>query len=474
MIQVSVYDKKITRRIMEAAKGETLMQLLGRYDVFFDANCGGTGRCHQCKVLVDGVRTKACQYQINRECKVVLPFAFSKEFKVVMGEEKNAGQAPLLEADGMHSSSLPCWEDELQYYICVDLGTTTIGMALVDEKRRIRAQFGCPNAQRSYGSDVGERIRYASTEEGLETLQQLALADIKRGKSALCKEAGSDDTEGVDIYVSGNTTMLHILAGHSPKSIGSYPFIPEHKEAQCIAVPKLGTLHLLPCASGYIGSDVTVGACYYHLHHKEQPTLYIDLGTNGEMLLGDRTHILSASVAAGPAFEQMLKGADALQALAAMREQGIMDEQGTLAEPYFEQGYHYTSEAVAGQNGDGQRIDTIITQDDIRQLQLAKGAVRAGIELICERFGCRIEEIARVYVAGGFGFFLKEKDAIFLKMFPACFEGKIEVIGNASLHGNIACHNLLKELTDFNDSIVAIDLAKEEYFQECYVSYMSF
>lgn len=473
MIQVSVYDKKVTRRTMEAAKGETLMQLLGRYGVYFDANCGGTGRCRQCEVLVDGIRRKACQYQVKEDCKVVLPFAFSEEFKVVM-EEKSTGQASALDAERPRSSSMSWRDDNLQYYMCVDLGTTTIGMALVDEKHRTRAQYGCPNAQRSYGSDVGERIRFASTDEGLETLRQLAIADIKKGKIALCKEAEIDDTEGMDIYVSGNTTMLHILAGHSPESIGRYPFVPEHKEAQCIAVPKLGTLHLLPCASGYIGSDVTVGACYYHLHHKEQPTLYIDLGTNGEMLLGDRTHILSASVAAGPAFEQMLKGADALQALAAMRSQGIMDEQGTLTEPFFEQGYHYTSETVAGQNGKAERIDTIITQDDIRQLQLAKGAVRAGIELICERFGCRIEEIARVYVAGGFGFYLREKDAIALKMFPACFEGKIEVVGNASLHGNIACHNLLKELTNFNDSIVAIDLAKEEHFQECYVLYMNF
>ena len=473
MIQVSVYDKKVTRRMMEAAKGETLMQLLGRYGVYFDANCGGIGRCHQCEVLVDGIRRKACQYLVKEECKVVLPFAFSEEFKVVM-EEGSTGQASALDVEHLRSSSMSWRDDNLQYYICVDLGTTTIGMALVDEKHRISAQYGCPNAQRSYGADVGERIRYASTKEGLETLHRLALTDIQKGKIALCKEAGINDTEGMDIYVSGNTTMLHILAGHSPESIGRYPFIPKHKEAQCIAVPNLGTLHLLPCASGYIGSDVTVGACYYHLHHKEQPTLYIDLGTNGEILLGDRTHILSASVAAGPAFEQMLKGADALQALAAMRSQGIMDEQGTLAEPFFEQGYHYTSEPAAKQNGNGERIDTIITQDDIRQLQLAKGAVRAGIELICKRFGCRIEEIARVYVAGGFGFFLREKDAISLKMFPACFEGKIEVIGNASLHGNIACHNLLKELTNFNDSIVAFDLAKEEHFQEYYVSYMNF
>lgn len=463
MIQVSVYDKKITRRIMEAAKGESLMQLLGRYDVFFDANCGGAGRCHQCEVLVDGVRRKACQYQIKQDCKVVLPFAFSEKMQVLLNEEGETG-----------GHLISTGEKKKEYCICVDLGTTTIGMALVDGNHRIKAQYGCSNAQRSYGADIGERIRYASTKEGLDTLCHLALADIKKGKQQLCKETGINDKIELDIYVSGNTTMLHILGGHSPESIGRYPFVPEHKETQCINVPALGTLHLLPCASGYIGSDVTVGACYYHLHHKKQPTLYIDLGTNGEMLLGDRNHILSASVAAGPAFEQMLKGADALKALADIRRQGIMDEQGVLAEPYFERGYSYNSEAVLKQDGKKETIQGVITQDMIRQLQLAKGAVRAGIEILCERFGCRSEEIAEVYVAGGFGFFLREEDAIFLKMFPSCFAGKIKVIGNASLHGNIACHDLIKELEQFNDSILAIDLAKEEHFQECYVSYMDF
>lgn len=466
MIQVSVYDKKIVKRTMEAARGETLMQLLGRYGVYFDANCGGTGRCCQCEVLVDGIRRKACQYQIKADCKIVLPFSFAEEQQVVLEEgEGKCGQASDSGTEELHLCK--------ECYICIDLGTTTIGMALVDEKHKIRASYGCANAQRRYGADVAERIRFASTKEGLHTLQQLALTDIKNGKKWLCREAGVPDEPEMDIYISGNTTMLHILGGHSPESIGRYPFTPEHKEAQLMKVSQLGTLHLLPCASGYIGSDVTVGACYHHLHHKEEPTLYIDLGTNGEMLLGDRTHILSASVAAGPAFEQILKGADALHALADIRRQGIMDERGILAEPFFEQGYDYRSKKTKGQN-EKECLELVITQDMIRQLQLAKGAVRTGIELISERFGCHVEEIHQVYVAGGFGFFLDERDAIDLKMFPACFEGKIEVIGNASLHGNIACHNLLKELTSFNDSIVAIDLAKEAHFQECYVSYMDF
>ena len=149
MIQVSVYDKKVTRRTMEAAKGETLMQLLGRYGVYFDANCGGTGRCRQCEVLVDGIRRKACQYQIKEDCKVVLPFAFSEEFKVVM--EESTGQASALDVECSRSSSVSWRDDNLQYYICVDLGTTTIGMALVDEKHRIEHNMAVPMHREAMG-----------------------------------------------------------------------------------------------------------------------------------------------------------------------------------------------------------------------------------------------------------------------------------------------------------------------------------
>lgn len=441
MANVTVYDKKLNKRVMEALSGETLMQCLGRNHVFFHANCGGNGRCRQCEVLVDGVRRRSCKYQITHDCKVVLPFSFSDSMTALtcVSEENQAGT--------------------IAYSLCVDLGTTTIAMALLNQEGRVMAELGFENSQRVYGADVAARIQYASTEQGLKLLQELALADIRRGKQQLFQKIGAIEVK-TDCYVSGNTVMLHILGGVSPESIGSYPFTPKHPEYRRISDDEIGTLHLLPCASGYIGSDVTVGAFYYHLHHKERPCFYLDLGTNGEMLLGDRNHIFSTSVAAGPAFEQFFRGSEALAALSALRQKGVMDEHGTLQEEYLESGYLY--------NG------ILVTQEAIRQLQLAKGAVRAGIEILCYRFGCSLQEVNQVFVAGGFGFYLREEDARFLGMFPDAFAGKITVVGNASLSGTVACHKEIAQLQQFNEEILNLDLSLDEQFQERYVKYMEF
>lgn len=447
MINVTVYDKKLKKRVMEAAEGESLMQLLGRYQVYFDANCGGGGNCRQCEVLVDGVRRRACKYTVTHACKVVLPFVFADGMNTILSG-KSAQEE---KADSFYIE---------EYYMCIDLGTTTIGMALLAPNRRVVAEIGLENSQRAFGADVAARIQYASTKEGLQQLQELVVQDIIKGKQQLLEKMKVSSDRSLDCYISGNTTMLHILGGVSPKSIGRYPFTPEHPEYRVIKEKRIGTLHLLPCASGYIGSDVTVGAFFYRLHHKEQPCLFLDLGTNGEMILGDRNHMLSTSVAAGPAFEKVLKGADGLHLLAQMREKGIINQHGTLSDVYLETGY-----ISAG---------VTITQDTIRELQLAKGAVRAGIEILCHRFGCKVAEVERVYIAGGFGFYLKEEDAFFLDMFPEEFQGKVEVVGNSSLNGTIACHDRIDELQKFNESILNIDLSMDAQFQEKYVQYMEF
>jgi uncharacterized 2Fe-2S/4Fe-4S cluster protein (DUF4445 family) len=322
------------------------------------------------------------------------------------------------------------------------------------------------NSQRAYGADVASRIQMASTPDGLQTLQGLVLSDIKRGLYEL-------NAREVAVYVTGNTVMLHILAGHSPASIGSYPFTPTHPEYQQMALPDVGTLHLLPCASGYIGSDVTVGAFYYRLHHKTQPCLLLDMGTNGEMILGDRTHMISTSVAAGPAFESMTRHSESLLTLKKLLQSGDMNRHGTLNDTYSENGVTVVGMRQGSALGSAPATATI-TQDDIRAFQLAKAAVRAGIELLAERFGCALSEIETVYLAGGFGFHLDVESAFFLNLLPDVFRGKLEVVGNSSLNGNIACHEHIEALEQFNESILHVDLSLLPEFQERYVRYMDF
>lgn len=451
MIRVTVYDKQQKNQIMEAAQGETLMQLLGRYRIYFPGNCGGLGRCSRCQVLVDGQRKKACRYVIEHPCKVLLPFPFTS----VLQSVTKHGQEDSVRKE----------EAEKPYTISVDLGTTTIGMALCDARGRILCKCGMENPQRSYGADVAARITYAKTEQGLHQLQSLVNEALLQGVEMLYRSIEEPFSGEEDWYIAGNPTMLHILAGLSPESIGSYPFEPMKKEAFTKEVAHLGTLHFLPCASGYIGADVIVGAYVSEVDRKEQMTLFVDLGTNGEMILSARGQLLAASVAAGPAFEQLLLGADALHILCSMRKQQIIDEEGTLMPPYFEEGYCCHTEA-------GETV--VITQEDIRQLQLAKAAVMTGISLLCQRAGIAVSSIECVLLAGGFGFYLKEEDAIFLRMFPECFAGKIKLCGNTSLQGTIQCSKKPDALQAFAQKIQTVDLSNEEAFHEEFIKNINF
>ena len=408
-------------------------------------------------------------------------------------------------------------------------------MVYVDAPNGVVREYGIQNPQCAYGADVAARIQAASDETGLKELQSIVLDAIYDGCYHLLmqnessvmntvnagglkvlseeylkdgSDSGNDSNQKIDIpiYVSGNTTMLHILCGHSPKSIGAYPFTPEHPEAQMILPQdkyneneikadsnqtiqyepflngKFQELRSLPCASGYIGADVLVGAYYYQLHKQDEINLFIDLGTNGEMMLGNKNRLLATSVAAGPAFERVLRGAEGLKALHHLYRTKQMDETGLL----LEKGRRadQTTEIIKDTNGaDGTEVaavseiiigNTTITQTMVRELQLAKGAVRAGIELLCEAYGCALSDIHTVYVAGGLGFYMDDKDAIALGMFPVEFEHNIKVVGNSSLIGCAMCHNKMDELTSLAGRIETMNLAMNEKFNERYIQYMNF
>ncbi len=461
MVQVTVYDKKLKKRDMEALEQENLIHTLGRYGIYFDANCGGHARCRQCEVLVNGVRRRACQCIVKEKCTVVLPFSFDDKMNAVKADSKEASK----HTDNQNSNC-----------VCVDLGTTTIGFALVDEYGQIISQYGVENSQRAYGADVASRIQYASSKKGLNILRDTVIKDIKNGIEKLLETIGRKKEE-MEVYVSGNTVMLHILNGFSPESIGHFPFTPKHKEAFCHYVEGIGNIHTLPSVSGYIGADVLAGAYYCRLQHKERPHLLLDLGTNGEMILGDRNHVMAASVAAGPAFEKMTRGAEALKLLHSLLKSGKIDSHGTLKDTVKAE-----AEEFKALDEDKEQTCTVkikqkngyITQDSIRALQLAKGAVRAGIEVLCHRFGCGEEDIEEVYIAGGFGFYMDMEDAFALSMLPKEFRGKTKTMGNLSLLSNVKCYKFENELNSFAEQVISIDLANDDNFSKLYVKYMDF
>lgn len=449
-VNIDVYDKRLNRRKLKAEAGTTLFQALGDAGIYFDANCGGRGSCGLCRVLVNGRRVKSCSYILREDCKVVLPFSFrQKVHSVVMNS---------------HDLKVPESDSSAPLCVCVDLGTTTIGMVLTSEDHDIFARAGIINSCTKYGSDIASRITFCKDSAGRKAVQQSLLSDLKKGIGSMEDQVKISIPDNIPVYVTGNTAMLHMLCGLDPTSIGEYPFTPERLEFDEFKVPGIGMIICLPCASGYIGSDVTAGAFYHRLHHRSLPTLLIDLGTNGEMILADRNHMLATSTASGPAFERVLKGSEGLRILSDMLHKGYIDSHGTLEDAFAESGIHVSS-------GD---TDVLLTQDDIRSLQLAKAAVRAGTDILCSRFGCEVADVHEVLLAGGFGYFLDVNDAVDTGLLPKEFKDITKTVGNSSLEGCIYCHQYMDELREFNRSILSIDLAAEPAFAGTYIRYMDF
>jgi len=276
--------------------------------------------------------------------------------------------------------------------------------------------------------------------------------------------------KGIDIrnvYVAGNTTMIYLLLGYETGELGYAPFQASHLEAVEMELEEW-TARILPGLSAFVGSDIVAGVLAGGMADKESVSLLIDLGTNGEMVLGNREKMVACATAAGPAFEGMLEdgrqalwGADLVKAVAELLEKGILDETGLLADPYFDEGV-----TIAGVH---------ITQEHVRNLQIAKAAITAGIEILVKEYGIAVEDIGQVYLAGGFGYFLEEEDAIRIGLLPKALEGKVQAVGNSALAGCYAYHfagDAEEKVTRIKALTKVINLAECEKFSQRFVENM--
>lgn len=370
--------------------------------------------------------------------------------------------------------------------IAVDIGTSTIGMALVDETTgAILAQCGKNNSQKKHGADVAARIRYGSTKEGALAMKMLVQEDLIRGFFELTKEWQTIKT----IVISANTTMEYLFLGRNTEKLGSYPFHMEEsgwREYSFLEVFSLSgasyeeeimeamkqcqaKVILLPCISTFVGGDIVSGLYHLKFLEKKSVSLLLDLGTNGEMAIAGENGFYTTSVAAGPAFEASIhgagrKGTALLEWIARARCRNQMNKEGTVARKY---------EVTGIPLGEG----LILKQEIIRKIQLAKGALLAGIELLLKQYGVTAQEVTEVYIGGNFGFHLDMKSAILVGMLPANFQGKIKVVGNASLKGAIDCifdGNAKEEMEHMIREIQSINLAETKEFQELFIRRMEF
>lgn len=363
------------------------------------------------------------------------------------------------------------------YGVAVDIGTTTIAAYLLDlQMGCIRQTASSVNPQRAYGADVITRIDYAREEEGLSALQSCIASEIFRLIQSMVMREGVQESSIFEVVCVGNTVMLHLLLGVSPKYIATAPFIPAFTQQQHIKATEVGIplpnarLYVAPCVAGYVGADTTAAVLACDMQKQDELSLLVDIGTNGEIALGKGRDIVCCSAAAGPAFEgahiscgsgavagavcavrfddggevhlqcigdrvpTSLCGSGLVDAVAEMLRVGLIDETGRIddeeASAIWENRLFSSSGGTAFALTEDRSV--YITQKDIREVQLAKGAIAAGISVLLQSTGHTVDEVKNLYLAGGFGNYMNIESACRIGLLPAPLAKQAKPIGNAA------------------------------------------
>ncbi len=435
-------------RVVYSEAETTLLEAVRGSGSHIDAPCGGNGTCRQCKVTVSGLcRDMSGEVRLYENEEALACCLFPAGELTVTTETVSGSKVLTDEVDIAPGGK--------GLGLAVDIGTTTVAAYLYDlESGKCLVKKGEMNRQRAYGSDVISRIRHASTEDGLTELCELIRRQVKEMAAEMCPDISKISY----VSIAANTVMQHLFAGLSPESIGVAPFTPlslfgnEYPAADFLPgfAPE-AKIYLCPAVAGYVGGDITAGLLSSGVHESEKSVLFIDIGTNGEMALGSREGFLCCATAAGPAFEgaetecgspardgaidtvnpdlgfhvlgdceaESICGSGIIDAVAALLCNEIVDETGRM-----EDGERYNfSEKV------------YISGQDIRKIQLAKAAIRAGIETLMDRSGKSYEDIDSVLIAGGFGAYMKIKSACAIGLLPPALMDRTRHIGNSAGKG---------------------------------------
>jgi len=345
--------------------------------------------------------------------------------------------------------------------LAIDIGTTNIEYEIFGD---ISKTFICKNACSKYGLDVMTRIDKANS--GL-------LSDIS---NTLRTQIKSDIAGYIydNIYISANTTMVHLLMGYSCENLGRYPFTPVHTDSITTTASEIGisdsncAVYITNGLSAFVGGDIVSGLST--LPTESDSYLFLDLGTNAEMVLKYKDTLFITSAAAGPAFETHSKGyaSRAIDGLVLMLNMSIIDETGLMTDDYFDIGYTYTSVSFAR----NEESDILFTQKKVRDLQMAKSAVKTGIELLLREAGVNARDLDCIYLAGAFGSNLNIYNACRIGLLPDAFISlNIKALGNTSLKG--AKKHASKEFLD-NKKIREIYLNNLSDFDRLFIDNMNF
>ncbi len=462
--------------------------------------CGGQGTCGKCEVLVKetGMVT-SCLFKIQESHVVILPEQTMA--KVLSAQHSLTLDLPLDPGAPVNLSDNP-------YGIAIDLGTTTLVFYLVDLKTgSLIETLALLNPQSVFGADVISRIHYVSTAPAaLMELHNSICSAINSQLSLFISSLKISTHNLVKITVAGNNTMLHLLMGVDPSSMGQAPYVPAFTGIQKLTGLGLrlychpgAEITLLPSVSAFVGADIVAGISSIRPMEQYHRYLFMDLGTNGELALVTHETIWCCATAAGPAFEGAniscgmgsvkgavthyssrgfqtigddkpigLCGSGLVDVVAYMVEYGLVDSSGLIENEF---------QIVPGDQSGTMRAITL-TQADIREVQLAKSAIATGINILLKLANLGFEDIDALFLAGGFGNYLDVESAMKIGLISDRMKNKVILLGNTAGTGAIlALRSAAFETEIINDTLRRtrhVELSDDDDFALEFAMNMSF
>ncbi len=543
---------------VEAPLGTSLFEAARLAGTRVETPCNGVGTCGKCKVRLSGSETLAairildnknlteeergdgwallCSALVEGDVTVTLPGVGERGLRILEdGRRLDLTIDPSIRKryDPMQRHTEVFLNDRLlgtdggnstrrTYGVAVDVGTTTVVASLIDLATGSRLGTASTlNPQTFHAQDVLSRVKLGSTEEGLALLHDGLMREVDRLIGLIASEAQVARRRIYEVVIAGNTCMMHLAAKVDPEPLGRFPYVPtltggSHLRASALglAISPIGVVFFPEVVSGFVGSDITAGVLAVDLARTPGVTLFIDIGTNGEMVLARDGRLQATSTAAGPAFEGMniacgmrassgaiervrieggmvavetigeapaagICGSGLFEAVAALIEHGVVDGSGRFTRSPDE-----LAPGLARRLGtlDGKPVfhladGVYLSQRDIRQVQLAKGAVRAGVDILLQRNGLTGEDVDRALIAGSFGYHLSPRSLVTIGLLPASFESKVEFVGNTARTGaeallaSAAARDALRKLVA---GVESVELANDESFTQAFVAAMAF
>jgi uncharacterized 2Fe-2S/4Fe-4S cluster protein (DUF4445 family) len=518
---ISVYINDGVNDIMlHAQKGELLLDVLRRSGKPISAPCGGKGTCGKCTVDIRNVGSKlACQFFVHADIFVDLPGAqhfaildksyaakcIAHDSGIVVHIEDNH-RIVFYRGEELYREKFASPSTE-KYGLAIDIGSTTVVMFLEDlTSFEIVDVISFVNPQSAYGGDVISRITHCiENKDGLSTLHNVLVEKLNEAIIHICLKNDINSQYIVKSTIVGNTVMQHILCGVDPRSIAFAPYTPVFIEEKRFRAQELyfkshpnGIVTVLPSIAGYVGADIVAGIATTDVMQRDGYTLYLDIGTNGEIALGNKDKIYCCATAAGPAFEGAniecgiggvtgaiseyqnneytmigngkpigICGSGLIDIVAALLDQGRIDKMGYMEDDFI----------VAPKSECAIDRDIVLTPQDVREVQLAKSAIHAGITTLMKVAGIDFDQIERLYLAGGFGNYIRVESGIRIGLLPKELKDRIVPIGNAAGTGArfaLKSIEFEKEIQRVIQKSEYIELSMRQDFNEAYVAAMMF